>query len=162
MNLKTALKKRDVETMDEAPQTHAARKGKTASKRKRLPSHINLAPFGGQQTENEKENELLVTVDLGRLPRDIGCHAPNGKIELCSDDAPDILSWIDRKIGTAHNAYIIVSVVSWCPSWLAMQISAHLALNQNVHELRCYFQGVQHDIFDPTGVIGANFHGVHA
>lgn len=112
-------------------------------------------------TSSIKDIEYHITLNLDRIPKNIGWHAPNGRIDLRADDVPDILKWVHSKIGQAnqneHN-YIIVNMLHWTPAWLAFHLGAYfyaLYLDGAIDELRYYTQNeVQHNIFNPDGILG--------
>ncbi|MFZ2499578.1 MAG: hypothetical protein WAX23_12300 [Methanosarcina sp.] len=105
------------------------------------------------------KGDMYVTLDLCRLPPEIGCHLANGHVELCEKDTSAILGWVAKKVNDAPTETgVIVEFVSWCPPWLAMSVGAHLYelyLNGKVNEVRFFTErGGQHNILDKTGIKG--------
>jgi hypothetical protein len=103
--------------------------------------------------------ETYVPLDLCKLPTDIGCHLPNGHVELVAADTAPILKWVEEKIEKASaDKGVIVEFVSWCPPWLAMSLGAqfHKLMMEGLIKEVHYFtdRGGQHNIIDKTGIVG--------
>ncbi|AKB19051.1 MULTISPECIES: hypothetical protein [Methanosarcina] len=112
-----------------------------------------------KQKETRPVN-VYVRIDLNKLPSDIGYHAPNGRIEVSSQDYPAIVEWVKEKVeevkcpGTARK---VVDIVSWCPNVLSMILGAVLTsmyLEGEIDGLRNFHpNGVQHDILGKDGFV---------
>lgn len=118
----------------------------------------SLIPLSGSRERPKIGNDICVTLDLNRLPAEIGCHLPNSHIELCERDTGAILNWVENKVANAPAEGVIIEFISWCPPWLAMSLGAQLHrlyLDGKVKEVRFFTErGGQHNILDNTGIKG--------
>ena len=76
------------------------------------------------------DTELEILVDFGTLPRDVGLLRQDHKRIFQKKDIPNILHWVDKKIGMKlvanEKRSVAVHVTGQIPAWLGLQLGVHL------------------------------------